>query len=123
MVAVRPAPLRVLGKRGRREGRGDFIGSRWDSGGDSAEGAHTSSAACVAGTRFVDVCGAGGWKQGTCLGMSAWCSQQMLETTHLAELDESKHRRSGELWGVLGFYLARARVETNCMSASQAAAL
>ena len=46
--------------------------------------------------------------------MSARCSQQMLETTHLAELDESKHRRSGELWGVLGFYLARARVETNC---------
>ena len=38
---VRPAPSRVLGKRGRGSGngRGDFLGSRWDEGSDSAEGA------------------------------------------------------------------------------------
>ena len=40
--ATRPAPLRVLGKRGAGEGRGDFLGSRWDSGGDSADGARDS---------------------------------------------------------------------------------
>ena len=40
--ATRPAPLRVLGKRGVGEGRGDFLGSRWDSGGDSADGARAS---------------------------------------------------------------------------------
>ena len=38
-TVARPAPLRVLGKRGRGEGRGDVLGSRWDSGGDSADGA------------------------------------------------------------------------------------
>ena len=41
-VAARPAPTRALGKRGRGEGRGDFLGSRWDSGGDSADGARAS---------------------------------------------------------------------------------
>ena len=40
--ATRPAPLRVLGKRGAGERRGDFLGSRWDSGGDSADGARAS---------------------------------------------------------------------------------
>ena len=42
VVAVRPAPSRVLGKRGGVIGRGDFIGSRWDPSGDSADGARAS---------------------------------------------------------------------------------
>ena len=38
-VAARPAPQRILGKRGRRD---DFLGSRWDSGGGSTDGARAS---------------------------------------------------------------------------------
>ena len=42
VVVVRPVPSRVLGKREGVIGRGDFIGSRWDPSGDSADGARAS---------------------------------------------------------------------------------
>ena len=42
IAIARPAPRRILGKRGSEVGRGEFLGSRWDSGGDSADGARAS---------------------------------------------------------------------------------
>ena len=41
-VVVRPVPTRVLGKRRDGDGRSEFMGSRWNEGDDSADGARAS---------------------------------------------------------------------------------
>ena len=41
-AVARPVPVRVLGKRSEGDGRNEFLGSRWNEGSDSAEGARAS---------------------------------------------------------------------------------
>ena len=41
-AVARPVPVRVLGKRSKGDGRSEFLGSRWNEGSDSAEGARAS---------------------------------------------------------------------------------
>ena len=41
-AVARAVPVRVLGKRSEGDGRCEFLGSRWNEGSDSAEGARAS---------------------------------------------------------------------------------
>ena len=68
---ARPAPLRVMGKRGREDGRGEFLGSRWNGGSDWADGARASQRPALSQPSVCSAC-AGPYEGGGGGRASAW---------------------------------------------------